>query len=89
MIEIKLRSVGNPDFGQRGPVSEPKSVRVTSIAEAVKACEEYIRENDLGGGNFVDPKVIEDGKHIGWISYNGRFWTPAEWKASRGDRRFA
>jgi hypothetical protein len=89
MITIKLRSVGNPDHGQYAPVSERKTVQVQTIAEAQKACEDYIAENDLGGGNFVDPKVMEDGKHIGWISYNGRFWTCAERKASHGDRRFA
>lgn len=89
MIEMKLRSVGNPDFGQCAPVSEPKVVLVPDLKAAVAACEQYIAENDLGGGNWVDPKVVQDGKLIGYISYNGRFWTVAEWKTSRGDRRFA
>lgn len=80
MIEIKLRSVGNPDFGQYAPISERKTVQVATIAEAIKACLDYIAEWNLGGGNFVDPRVMEDGRHIGHISYNGRFWTVAEWK---------
>lgn len=80
MITLKLRSVGNPDHGQYAPVSEKKTVEVSTIAEAIKACEDYIEEWNLGGGNFVDPRVMQDGKHIGYISYNGRFWTVAEWK---------
>lgn len=83
MIEMKLRSVGNPDFGQYAPISEPRTVRVPDLKAAVDACWVYIQEWNLGGGNFVDPKVIEDGKLIGYISYNGRFWTCAEWKDHR------
>lgn len=83
MIEMKLRSVGNPDFGQYAPVSEPKVVQVPDLKAAVDACWAYIQEWNLGGGNFVDPKVIEDGKLIGTISYNGRFWTVQERKERR------
>ena len=34
----------------------------------------YRDENDLGGGNFIPPKVYKNDKYIGYFSYNGRFW---------------
>lgn len=80
MIEMKLRSMGNPDFGQYAPLSEPESIKVATLKEAIDACEAYIRKWDLGGGNWTCPTVKQDGKIIGRISYNGKFWTQKEWK---------
>ena len=34
----------------------------------------YIDEHDLGGGNFIPPKVYKDKKYVGYFSYNARFW---------------
>lgn len=75
MYEMKLRSVGNPDFGQYAPMSEPEAVRRSTLTEMRKACEAYISKWNLGGGNWVDPMVTQDGKKIGRFSYNGRFWS--------------
>lgn len=75
MYEMKLRSVGNPDFGQYAPLSTPKVVRAETLREMRQACEEYIAEWDLGGGNWTDPVVTQNGKKIGRFSYNGRFWS--------------
>lgn len=75
MYEMKLRSVGNPDYGQRGPVSEPEVVKAATLREMRKACENYIAAWNLGGGNWAEPVVTQDGKKIGRFSYNGRFWS--------------
>lgn len=75
MYEMKLRSMGNPDFGQYAPVSEPKVVKAETLKELRKACEDYIEEWNLGGGNWVDPFVLENGKKIARFSYNGRLWS--------------
>jgi hypothetical protein len=87
MIEMTLRSVGNPDFGQYAPLSPKLNVTVATLDEAKAAAQAYIDEHDLGGGNFVDPKLVEDGKLIGYLSYNMRFWTVAEWSVNHAPRR--
>ena len=71
---ITLRSVGNPDFAQYAPVSEPRKVAAGKLSEIRKACRDYIEEWDLGGGNWPDCPVRRDGKVVGYFSYNGRFW---------------
>lgn len=82
MIEMTLRSVGNPDFGQYAPLSPKLKVKVATLADAKAAAQAYIDQYDLGGGNFVDPALKQDGKLIGYLSYNMRFWTVAEWSVS-------
>lgn len=74
MFQIRLRSVGNPDFGQYASVSEPEVVRVNTIEEAQKAARDYIEKWDLGGGNWVEPEVKSGKMVLGHISYNGRYW---------------
>lgn len=73
MYSVKLRSVGNPDFGQYAPVSEPMLVRAETLRGILKAAEIYREHWNLGGGNWVTPPVKDGrGKIVGWITYNGR-----------------
>jgi len=72
---MTLRSVGNPDFGQYAPVSERETVSGDTLKEMRAHCEAYIDKWNLGGGNWVDPFVLEDGKKIGRFSYNRRLWS--------------
>lgn len=85
MYTMRLRSVGNPDFGQYAPVSEPETVQRSTLAEMRDAAQAYIDKWDLGGGNWVDPVVMQGGKAIGHFSYNLRFWEgrPGRWDISR------
>lgn len=70
-----LKSVGNPDFDQYAPVSEPKAVRGDTLKAMVQAAEEYIEEWNLGGGNWSETEIRTlDGKTVAWLSYNGRLW---------------
>ena len=71
---VFLRSVGNPDFAQYAPVSEPRRVIVNKLSEIRDACRSYIEQWDLGGGNWPECPVRRDGKVVGRFSYNGRFW---------------
>jgi hypothetical protein len=71
---LKLRSVGNPDIAQYAPVSNPRTVHVNTLREASEACRAYIKEWDLGGGNWPKAHVHCNGKPVAWISYNGRVW---------------
>lgn len=81
MFEMKLRSVGNPDFGQYARLSEPETVKAVTLSEMRALAQAYIDKWNLGGGNWVDP-VVKDGKKvIGHFSYNLRFW---EGRPARG-----
>ncbi len=71
---VVLRSVGNPDFAQYAPVSNPKRVVTNRLSEIKKAFLAYIEEWNLGGGNWPRCPVCRNGKVAGHFSYNGRFW---------------
>ena len=74
-----LRSIGNPDFGQYAPVSDPAAVKGATLAAMRQAAQDYIEFWDLGGGNFVDPEVRDSkGAFVCTISYNGRLWDKSD-----------
>lgn len=73
-FECRLESVGNPDYAQYAPVSDPCRVRTATLKEMRALVEKYITFWDLGGGNWADPTVFRDRKPIGHFSYNRRFW---------------
>lgn len=72
---MRLRSAGNPDFGQYAPMSEPETFTGETLAAMRAKAEAYRDFWDLGGGNWVSP-VVKDaqGKVVGHFSYNGRLW---------------
>ena len=73
--QMLLESVGNPDYGQYTPVSDPTWVAADSLPELRDLAEKYRDDNELGGGNWPNPVVLEGEKKIGYFSYNGRLWT--------------
>lgn len=75
MYSIKLNSVGNPDHQQYAPVSNPLVAKADTLKDLWEMCEKYIQTWGLGGGNWTNPKVLQDGKAIGYFSYNGRLWS--------------
>lgn len=86
MYTMRLRSVGNPDFRQYAPISDPKTVTGTTLAEMRAHAQEYIQFWDLGGGNWTNPVVKLDGKVIGHFSYNGRLWEGKRYSAEDPER---
>jgi hypothetical protein len=88
--EVELEAVPNSDYDQyshRASSRVKKTKKsVKSIEEAVKIAKNFIDENDLGGGNFLPAKIYKNGKHIGFISYNGRVWNndQSEMKYAQG-----
>lgn len=76
-MKVQLKSVGNPDFNQNpgAPLlgCAPYEWReVTHIGEAVKVCQQWIEENDLGGGNWAGGDIRGvDGKVFARVAYNG------------------
>jgi hypothetical protein len=77
---VRLACIGNPDFGQDPDRPLPGVpcllVGVPSLKDAVTACRKYIREHQLGGGNWSGGEIIDldTRKIIGRVSYNGRVW---------------
>jgi len=72
---VHLTSVGNPDFGQYAPISESETVGADTLKALWKKCEKYMEKWNMGGGNWPNPMVKEDGNPIGHFSYNGRLWS--------------
>lgn len=75
---VQLASVGNPDFGQ-DPYQplygvENRLAQVSSLGEASRVCREFIREHELGGGNWSGGEVYWGAEVVARISYNGRIW---------------
>lgn len=82
MYKVVLSACGNIDHYENPYDNIVNGVRVNSeivefnsIEECQKAVRAYIEENDLGGGNWDGGQVFENDKQIGFISYNGRYWS--------------
>lgn len=78
MYSIKTEVCGNPDYGQN-PNKPPYGVRVKTIkastfAELLEKVREWQSDNDIGGGNWMNPALMRNGSLIGFMSYNGRVW---------------
>lgn len=73
---VKMESVGNPDYGQYAPLSEPETVICDTLQACVQECQRYIAAWDLGGGNWPPTFVFQHGRKVAKISYNGRLWDP-------------
>ena len=64
-----------------------KLVTVKSYEEASKKCEEYIKRNKLGGGNWSGGQIFDEkGKQIARVSYNGRVWQGTEADTWTGEK---
>ena len=83
MYSIKTEVCGNPDFGQ-DPSQPPYGVVVETLhaetmTELRKIINEWMGDNNIGGGNWMNPKVLKNGKTLGFMSYNGRVWDRSPW----------
>ena len=78
MYTVMLSSCGNPDFNQNPyePVygASKQIFKAASIEECQQIVRNYIDFYNLGSGNWDGGDVFKDGKLIGYISYNGRYW---------------
>ena len=77
--EVILSAHGNIDHGQ-DPFTPLYGVyqgkgEADSIEGLQKIVRDYIDENGLGSMNWTGGEVFVDNRQIGYISYNGRFWT--------------
>ena len=75
----QLESVGNPDFRQYAPISDPVDAVGDTVAEVVKVAMDYRDAWELGGGNWTNPCIYRaDGSVVGYVSYLGRLWPDEE-----------
>lgn len=91
-MKLTLHHVKNVDLmhgqgdgsGYWQPPIEPgkrRQIEVKSLADASAQYRAWIDRNGLGGGNMAlhSGEVVENGRVIARISYNGRIWEPGEW----------
>jgi len=79
MYSIKTEVCGNPDYGQN-PNRPPYGVKVKTIktlafSELLEKVREWQSDNDIGGGNWMNPALMRDHEVIGYMSYNGKVWS--------------
>lgn len=75
---MKLASVGNPDYGQYAPLSEPQTVICDTLEQCAQEARAYIETWDLGGGNWPRTFISQNGRRVARVSYNGRVWDAAD-----------
>jgi hypothetical protein len=86
MYSIKTEVCGNPDYGQN-PNKPPyrvrvKTIRASTYAELLDKVREWQSDNDIGGGNWMNPALMRDNAVIGYMSYNGRVWSDQSFSPS-------
>jgi hypothetical protein len=90
-LRVRLAAVGKPDMKQFYGlgVAAPTEIReVKTLKAASKACEKYLRDWDLGAGNWVGGQIAnEQGEQIARVSYNGRIWPVEQPGVEELDRR--
>lgn len=65
----RLRSVGNPDFSQYAPVSNPETVEADTLDEIVQKWVTYQTDWNLGGGNCPEILVKEGEKVVARLGF--------------------
>jgi hypothetical protein len=75
---VDLETVGNPDFGQYAPITDPTTLRAASFDELKAALREWMRDWNVGMGNWTNPTLYLDNKPLGFLSYNLRLWETEE-----------
>ncbi len=77
---VQLCTVGNPDRGQCGPLTEPEWKIVETMSEAKAAVHEYLQRHDeIGGGNWgpESGRVWDhQGEIVARFTYNLSCWSP-------------
>ena len=73
-FSIRVTTVGNPDFSQYAPITDPTTFNSNDWESLVEQLRQYQTDWLIGGGNWTDPVLFKDGKPIGNVSFNCRVW---------------
>jgi hypothetical protein len=74
MFSITIETVGNPDFGQYAPITDPQRLNADTFQELKTEIWQYRSDNMIGAGNWTNPTLHQDENPIGYMSYNCRVW---------------
>jgi hypothetical protein len=78
MLSLNVTIHGNPDRNQ-GEWKEDHTISATNITELRKAILAFQGDNNIGGGNWGEAVLAENGRRIGYMSYNMRVWKTPYW----------
>jgi len=80
MLNLTVEIGSNPDR-DRADWKETHVISARTMADLRVKIEAFQSENDLGGGNWGEAELREDGIVVGYVSYNGRLWKDKYWEA--------
>lgn len=73
MYQLKFTIYGNPDRGQ-GDWQESHALSAPTMNEMRAAVRAFQHEYDIGGGNWGEAILTQNGSLVGYMSYNTRVW---------------
>ena len=79
MFNLEFTISGNPDRNQ-GNWEEKRNISAPTIKELRADVLKFQGENDIGGGNWGEAILSQDGNLVGYMSYNGRVWSKPYWE---------
>ncbi len=78
-MKLVLDACPNPDYKQTEAPAPRREVLVGSYRQASQVVQAYIKEHNLGGGNWSGGQILaENGIEVACVSYNGRVWVGGE-----------
>jgi hypothetical protein len=80
MFSVEFKIQGNPDRAQ-GDWSENHNISAPTMKELREKVLKFQGENDIGGGNWGEATVRQNGSLVGFMSYNLRVWNKPYWDA--------
>jgi len=71
---VHLTTMGNPDFNQYAPITDPENLIAESLDELRDSLVEWQDYNMVGFGNWTEPTVYHKDEPVGYLSYNLKLW---------------
>ena len=88
MLSLNVSISSNPDRDEF-EWSEEFVLSARNIQEMRKKIGAVQSEKDLGGGNWGEAVLSENGVLLGYVSYNGRVWSGKYWEGVSKEVLFA
>jgi hypothetical protein len=79
MFNLEFTISSNPDRNQ-GNWEEKHNISAPTIKELRANVLKFQGENDIGGGNWGEAILRQDGNIVGYMSYNLRVWDKPYWE---------
>jgi hypothetical protein len=79
MFNIEFTISGNPDRCQSEFWEERINISAPTMKELREKVLKFQYDNDIGGGNWGEATLHQDGNLVGFVSYNLRVWAKPYW----------